>query len=93
MNKWINWAALAIYLSAAAFSVMALGKDKKSGAARVMGLALLFIAANVCATSLTIMCLSRYMIYGFSIFYMALFLLVVELVRGKLRPGRHPDSM
>jgi hypothetical protein len=43
-----------------------------------MGVALLFIIANVCATSMTIMCLSRYMIYGFSLFYTAGFLLVVE---------------
>lgn len=88
VNRWINWAALAIYLAAAALTIRILLKDKKSGAARVMGLALLFIAANVCATSLTIMCLSRYMIYGFSIFYMAFFLLTVEFVRGKQRPER-----
>ena len=81
VNRWINWAALAIYLAAAALTIRALIKDKKSGPARVMGLALLFIAANVCATSLTIMCLSRYMIYGFSIFYMAFFLLLVEVMR------------
>ncbi len=85
VNRWINWAALAIYFAAAALTVIVLGKNRKSGAARVMGLALLFIAANVCATSLTIMCLSRYMIYGFSIFYMAFFLLAAEFVRGKLR--------
>lgn len=48
-------------------------------AACVMGTALLFIAANVCATSITIMCLSRYMIYGFSLFYTAMFLLVREM--------------
>lgn len=48
-------------------------------AAWVMGVALLFIAANVCATSITIMCLSRYMIYGFSLFYTGLFLLVREV--------------
>jgi hypothetical protein len=46
-----------------------------------MGVALLFIAANVCATSMTIMCLSRYMIYGFALFYTAFFLLVVECGR------------
>lgn len=82
VNKWINWAALAIYIAAAGLTVFLFLKDKKSGAVRVMGLALLFIAANVCATSLTIMCLSRYMIYGFSLFYMALFLLAVEWMRG-----------
>lgn len=58
------------------------GQDTAGGSGRdaafVMGVALLFIAANVCATSLTIMCLSRYMIYGFSIFYTGFFLLVRE---------------
>lgn len=49
-----------------------------------MGTALLFIAANVCATSMTIMCLSRYMIYGFSLFYIALYLLVREVCEGRL---------
>lgn len=46
-----------------------------------MGVALLFIAANVCATSITIMCLSRYMIYGFSIFYIAFYLLLREMIK------------
>lgn len=82
VNRWINWAALAIYAVAAVMTVMVFFKNKKSGAVRIMGLAFLFIAANVCATSLTIMCLSRYMIYGFSLFYMALFLLTVEWMQG-----------
>lgn len=84
VNRWINWAALALYIVAVGLSVLLFLKDEKSCAVRVMGLALLFIAANVCATSLTIMCLSRYMIYGFSLFYMALFLLAVEWMRGYL---------
>jgi len=87
VNRWIDWAALAIYIAAVGLSVLLFLKDKKSGAVRVMGLALLFITANVCATSITIMCLSRYMIYGFSIFYMAFFLLVVEWMRGGRRPA------
>lgn len=82
VHKWINWAALAIYIAAAGFTVLLFLRDRKSGAVRVMGLAFLFIAANVCATSLTIMCLSRYMIYGFSLFYMAFFLVAVEWLPG-----------
>lgn len=63
------------------------GDDRKHkyDAAVAMGVALLFIAANVCAASMTIMCLSRYMIYGFSFFYTAFFLLVRE--RFSLHPG------
>ena len=82
VHKWISWAALALYIAAAVLTMLLFLKDKKSGAVRIMGLAFLFIAANVCATSLTIMCLSRYMIYGFSLFYMALFLVAVEWLPG-----------
>ncbi len=77
-HKWINLAALVIYLAAAGLMFVVFRKDKNNPGVYMMGFALLFIAANVCATSLTIMCLSRYMIYGFSLFYMALFLLVAE---------------
>lgn len=78
VHKWINLAAFMIYLTAAGLMIAVFRKDKKNPAVYMMGFAFLFIAANVCATSLTIMCLSRYMIYGFSLFYMALFLLAVE---------------
>lgn len=78
VHRWINLAALVIYLMAAGLLFITLRKNRNSSAAWMMGLAFLFIAANVCATSLTIMCLSRYMIYGFSLFYMAFFLLLVE---------------
>jgi hypothetical protein len=74
----LNWMALLIYVAAAALALRQFHRNKASKSARTMGVALLFIAANVCATSMTIMCLSRYMIYGFSLFYTALFLLVVE---------------
>lgn len=81
----INWLALVIYLAGAGAAVWSFWRNRTSKAAYMMGFALLFIAANACATSLTIMCLSRYMIYGFSLFYMAFFLLVTEWMgsRGK----------
>lgn len=65
------------------------GDDRghKYDAAVAMGVALLFIAANVCAASMTIMCLSRYMVYGFSFFYTAFFLLVRE------RFSLHPEEI
>ena len=75
VHPLINWLALFAYAAAAALAVWRLCREKKSDAAWFMLIALLAITANVCATSLTIMCLSRYMIYGFSIFYMAFFLL------------------
>ncbi|MBD5523048.1 MAG: hypothetical protein HDR04_01235 [Lachnospiraceae bacterium] len=91
----LNWLALALYAVAIGLAVRQVfrGRRRKNmdvmlreggqDAAWVMGVALLFIAANVCATSITIMCLSRYMIYGFSLFYTALFLLVREVTLKK----------
>lgn len=88
VHPMLNWLAFVLYAVAIGLAVWQIfrGRQRKSmdvmlregwqDAACVMGVALLFIAANVCATSITIMCLSRYMIYGFSLFYTALFLLV-----------------
>lgn len=78
IHPLINPAAFLLYLLAAGLALWNAFVKKRYSAAIVMGTALLFIAANVCATSMTIMCLSRYMIYGFSLFYIALFLLVRE---------------
>lgn len=84
VHPLINWAALLIYLAAGSLSLYLMCVKKRFEAAFVMGVALLFIAANVCATSITIMCLSRYMIYGFSCFYMAFYLLLREIGKGRL---------
>lgn len=79
-GRLFNWIALGIYLTAAGLFVYMCRKDWKNSAVWLMGVALLFIAGNVCAVALTIMCLSRYMIYGFSLFYIALFLLGREFI-------------
>ncbi len=84
VHPLINPIAFLIYLSAAGLALFQVFGRKKYAAAIVMGTALLFIAANVCATSITIMCLSRYMIYGFAPFYIALYLLVREACENKL---------
>lgn len=74
VHPLINPIAALLYTAATGFVLWCIWRRRQSDAAWMMGVALLFIAANVCAVSLTIMCLSRYMIYGFSLFYMALFL-------------------
>jgi len=81
VHPLINPVAFLLYLFAAGLALWVVFVKKRYSEAIVMGTALLFIAANVCATSITIMCLSRYMIYGFSMFYIALFLLLRELVK------------
>ncbi len=85
VHPLVSWLALLLYIAAAALSAWRLKRRRKSEAAAVMAVALLSIAANVCATSMTIMCLSRYMIYGFSLFYMAFFLLGREILRDDFR--------
>ena len=47
----------------------------------MMCLALLFIAGNTTAVALTIMCLSRYMIYGFALLYLSCLMVGTELIR------------
>ncbi len=92
VHPLLNPVVLFLYAAAVGLGIFRLRFGEKKDSALVMGVALLFIAANVCATSLTIMCLSRYMIYGFALFYMALFLLAVEQYRdwrqGRLRLGQ-----
>lgn len=88
VHPLINWVALLFYAGAVGLTVWQVWRFKKSDAAWAMGVALLFIAANVCAASMTIMCLSRYMVYGFSFFYTAGFLLVREWAQKTLRSGR-----
>lgn len=78
VHPLINWVALFVYGGIVGLSVRQVRRRGRSDAVWAVGVALLFIAANVCAASMTIMCLSRYMIYGFSFFYTAGFLLVRE---------------
>lgn len=85
-GRFFNWIALGIYLTAAGLFGYMCCKDWKNPAVWLMGVAFLYITGNVCAVSLTIMCLSRYMIYGFSLFYVALFLLGREFI-SRMRKG------
>ncbi len=73
----INWLVLLIYLSALGLTAWAYRRDSKDPAIPVMLMSILAILANVGAVSMTIMCLSRYMIYGFAPFYTAYFLLLL----------------
>lgn len=75
----INWLVLLIYLSALGLTAWAYRRDSKDPAIPVMLMSILAILANVGAVSMTIMCLSRYMIYGFAPFYTAYFLLLLGL--------------
>ena len=82
----INWLVLLIYLSAIGMSFLLLRKTGKrkeqtDSAVWFLGLALFAILANAFAVALTIMALSRYMIYAFATFYAAYFILLITWVR------------
>ena len=55
--------------------------DRKSKEAWLMLIALLSIAGIAFSTAYTIMCLSRYMIYGFTVFYTAIYLMLCALIK------------
>lgn len=78
----ITWLTCFIYGLAVMLTIITMRRSRKSqDAVWLMGLALLLILGNVATVSITIMPLSRYMIYGFAPFYIAGFLLVIEWYR------------
>lgn len=70
--------AACMYALAVALTICLLRRDRSSRGALLMLFALLMICANVCATALMIMCLSRYMIYHTALFYIAGLMCLVE---------------
>ena len=81
VHPWINVVAVLIYVSAIAITIWLWKRNRKSPAIPMMCISLLFIAGNTAAVALTIMCLSRYMIYGFSLFYLSYLMVAAELLR------------
>lgn len=77
--------ALLIYVVAAALMCYLFRRADSRDGAWLMAVVLLMTAANVCATALTIMCLSRYMIYNMTLFYLAGLVCVWEIVKGRGR--------
>lgn len=73
----------ALIMGAAAIVMMFLffRKDKESKEAWLMLIALLTVAGIAFSTALTIMCLSRYMVYGFTGFYAAVYLMLLAWLR------------
>lgn len=81
VHPLLNGYAFLVYALFLLLTGLAFCRDRKSRAARAAAFALLAVLANVYATSLIIMCLSRYMIYGLPVFYIGLLLLLHELVQ------------
>lgn len=78
VHPLVNWFALLCYVLVIGLMGYTFYWNRRSKAVRAAAFALLAVAANVYATSMLIMCLSRYMIYGLPLFYIGGLLLLYE---------------
>ena len=83
VHPLLNWYALTAYLAYIVLAVLAWRKNHNSNAVWLAAFSLLAVLANVFATSMIIMCLSRYVIYGLPLFYVSGLMLLYELAGGK----------
>jgi hypothetical protein len=80
VNSVLNWYAVGIYILAIILTILVWRHNHNSKQAYFMALVLLLIVGNVTATSLMIMCISRYVLYNLPLFYLAFILLVKEYI-------------
>ena len=83
VHPLLNWYALTAYLAYIVLAALAWRKNHNSNAVWLAAFSLLAVFANVFATSMIIMCLSRYVIYGLPLFYVSGLMLLYELAGGK----------
>ena len=69
------------FAAAISIMIMLFKKDRRSPGAWMIALCILIILGNAFGTSMIIMCLARYMIYGFTMAYSVLFAGAAELYR------------
>ena len=73
--------AAVLYAVAICLMILLFREDKRSPGAIMIALSLLLILGNAFGTAMIIMCISRYMVYGFAVFYSSLLAGVAELYR------------
>ena len=83
VHPLLNWYALTAYLAYIVLAALAWRKNHNSNAVWLAAFSLLAVLAHVFATSMIIMCLSRYVIYGLPLFYVSGLMLLYELAGGK----------
>ena len=83
VHPLLNWYALTAYLAYIVLAALAWRKNHNSNAVWLAAFSLLAVLANVFATSMIIMCFSRYVIYGLPLFYVSGLMLLYELAGGK----------
>ena len=73
--------AAVLFVTAVCLMIILFREDKRSPGAMMIALSLLIILGNAFGTAMIIMCISRYMVYGFAVFYSSLLAGVAELYR------------
>ena len=91
VHPLLNWYALTAYLAYIVLAALVWKKNHNSNAVWLAAFSLLAVFANVFATSMIIMCLSRYVIYGLPLFYISGLMLLYELAGGKLQVNLNID--
>lgn len=87
VHPFFNISALFGYVILAAAGIYCFIKDRESKAVKMLFLTAILTLGNVTAVALTIMCLSRYMIYNMAFVYISGLLLLLQII-GDLYNGK-----
>ena len=89
VSPFFNVPTLVGYLFLILARIYLYRKDRDNRAVKMLGLTALLTVGNVAAVALTIMCLSRYMIYNMALVYISALLVLKELFHTlkRLHPG------
>ena len=90
VSPFFNVPTLVGYLFLILAGIYLYRKDRDNRAVKMLGLTALLTVGNVAAVALTIMCLSRYMIYNMALVYISALLVLKELFHTlkRLHQGR-----
>lgn len=91
LHPFFNLPALAGYVILILMGIYCYRRDRESRAAGILFPALLLTIGNAAAVSLTIMCISRYMVYNMPFIYLSAFLLLGE-VKENIRRDRNKGN-
>lgn len=81
IHPMLNWYAVGIYLLGVLFTLVLWKKQPETKSVKFMLVVMLMLVGNVSATGLFIMCLSRYVLYNISLFYLAGLVMLIDMYR------------
>lgn len=81
IHPMLNWYAVGIYLLGVLLTLVLWKKQSETKSVKFMLVVMLMLVGNVSATGLFIMCLSRYVLYNISLFYLAGLVMLIDMYR------------